>query len=221
MIDAVIFDIDGTLLDSNDLHAAAWQETFRHFGKEVPIAELRSQIGKGADQYIPYFWGREEAAKRAEEMAEYRTGLYSRNYINQAKPFPGVRPLFQRLKKDGKRIALASSSKKSEVAFYEKLLEIEDLLDTAISADEACKSKPFPDIFAAALKGLGQVSSERAIVVGDTPFDGEAAAKIGISFIGMLCGGFPEMDLRKSGAAAVYRDPADLLSHYENSPVSL
>jgi phosphoglycolate phosphatase-like HAD superfamily hydrolase len=127
--------------------------------------------------------------------------------------------LFERLKADGKRIALASSAKGDELQTYKKITGIGDLLETETSSDDAEKSKPHPDIFEAALERLGQISPERVVVIGDTPYDAEAAGKAGLRTIGVLCGGFPEADLRGAGCIAIYRDPADLLGRYDESPL--
>ncbi len=140
----------------------------------------------------------------------------------QVRPFPKVRELFQRILADGKRIALASSGKKDEVEVYEKIAGIDDLIDDEdkTSSDDAEHSKPDPDIFQAALGKLGKIPANEVIAVGDTPYDAEAAGKAGLRTIGVLCGGFPEADLRAAGCIAIYRDPADLLAHYETSPIA-
>lgn len=220
MIEAAIFDVDGTLVDSNELHATAWQETFRRFGKEVPFAVLRHQIGKGADQFMPVFWTEEELRRIGREMDAFRDELYRKRYMKQAVPFPLVKQLLERIRQDGKRIALASSSKSQVIDFYMTLLDIRDVVDLRTSADEAAKSKPFPDIFAAALRHLGDIPADRAIAIGDTPYDAEAAGKLGMRSIGVLCGGFPEKELRDAGAVAIYKDPADLWTHYASSPIA-
>ncbi|HEX8708091.1 MAG TPA: HAD family hydrolase [Pyrinomonadaceae bacterium] len=217
MIKAVIFDIDGTLVDSVDLHAQAWKETFKHFGKDIPYQQVRHQIGKGGDQLMPVFFSREEVEELGEEMEKYRGELYKRDYLPRVRAFAQVRELFQRIRADGKRIALASSAKKDELGAYKKLARIEDLVEEETSADDADKSKPHPDIFMAALEQLGDVEADEAVVVGDTPYDAEAAGKIRLRTIGMLCGGFPETELSAAGCLAVYRDPADLLARYDDS----
>ncbi len=217
---AAIFDIDGTLLDSVDLHAEAWRQAFLRFGRDIPFADIRSQIGKGGDQLLPVFLSEREVALIGKVLEKTRGDLFKREFLSQVKPFPGVRPLFERIKRDGLKIALASSSKQEEVARYAKLLEIEDLIETGTSTDDAEKSKPHPDIFEAALEKLGSPSAKKCVVLGDTPYDAEAAGKAGIKTIGMLCGGFPEEDLKKAGAVAIFRDPEDLLRRYDESPLA-
>ncbi|MGB8510018.1 MAG: HAD family hydrolase [Pyrinomonadaceae bacterium] len=217
MIKAVVFDIDGTLVDSVDLHARAWQEAFAKFGKQIPFEKVRYQIGKGGDQLMPVFFSKEELDEFGEEMLKYRGDLFKREYISRARAFPSVRSLFERIKADGKRIALASSAKEDEVKTYKKIARIEDLVEEEASADDAEKSKPHPDIFEAALARLGDVQPSEVIVVGDTPYDAEAAGKARLRTIGFLCGGFPEEDLRAAGCVAIYEGAADLLSRYDES----
>src|SRR2546423_140279 len=219
MLKAVIFDIDGTLVDSVDLHARAWQEAFRHFGREIPYEEVRHQIGKGGDQLLPVFFSKEELDEFGKELEQYRGELFKREYLPQVRAFPKVRELFERIKQDGKRIALASSAKEEELKVYKKIARIDDLVEEQTSADDADKSKPHPDIFEAALAQLDDVKPTEVIVVGDTPYDAEAAGKAHLSTIGVLCGGFPEAELRAAGCIALYQDPADLLARYNESPI--
>ncbi|MBV9862330.1 MAG: HAD family hydrolase [Alphaproteobacteria bacterium] len=220
MIEAVVFDIDGTLVDSVDLHARAWQEAFARFGHRVGYGEVRSQIGKGGDQLMPVFLSQDEIDHRGEEIETWRSDLFKRRYLPRVQAFPEVRELFERVRRNGQRIALASSAKGDELAIYKKIAGIEDLVDDETSSDDAEKSKPHPDIFEAALERLG-VAPERAVAVGDSPYDAEAAGKIGLRTIGVLCGGFPEADLRAAGCIAIYRDPADLLLRFDASPLAV
>ncbi|MEH3064012.1 MAG: HAD family hydrolase [Methylobacterium radiotolerans] len=217
---AVIFDIDGTLLDSVDLHARAWVEAFAHFGVETGFAEVRRQIGKGGDELMPVFLSEERIAREGETIEAYRSDLFKRRFLSEVRPFPGVRPLFEHIRSAGLKIALASSGKRSEVEHYTEILEIGDLVDVATSSDDADRSKPHPDIFEAALAKLDGVPPDAIIVVGDTPYDAEAAAKAGLRTVGLLCGGFPEADLRAAGCAAIYRDPEDLLHRFAESPLA-
>jgi HAD superfamily hydrolase (TIGR01549 family) len=217
MIKAVIFDIDGTLVDSVDLHARAWQEAFRHFGKEIPYERVRHQIGKGGDQLMPVFFSRDELDRFGEEMEKYRGELFKRDYLPKVRAFPRVRELFLKIKDDGLRLALASSAKGDELKTYKKIADIEDLVEEETSADDADKSKPHPDIFEAALERLGDVEPAEAVVVGDTPYDAEAAGKLNLRTIGVLCGGFPEGELRAAGCVQIFKGPADLLERYEES----
>jgi HAD superfamily hydrolase (TIGR01509 family) len=218
-IEAVIFDIDGTLLDSVDLHAKAWVETFKHFGYDLPYDLVRSQVGKGGDQLLPDLIGQQDADRRGEEIQKFRSELFQERYMGQVKPFPRVRELFQRVIEHGQRPALASSAKGDQLEKFEDIAQIRDLVEEAASSADAEQSKPHPDIFQSALAKLGNVTPDRAIAVGDTPHDAEAAGKAGIRCIGVLCGGFAEEDLRKAGCIAIYQDPEDLWEHYDSSPL--
>jgi HAD superfamily hydrolase (TIGR01509 family) len=215
MIEAFIFDIDGTLIDSNDFHAEAWQKAFAKYGKNFPFDKIRVQIGKGADTLLPVFLSEKEIREFGNEAAKARGEIFKNEYLARVKPFPQVRELFEKIKADGKKIALASSANEDEVEEYKKLANIEDLVEKSTSADDAEESKPEPDIFQAAIKLLGDPAPETILVVGDTPYDAEAATKANLKIIGVLCGGFPEKDLREKGCIEIYQDPADLLKNYE------
>jgi HAD superfamily hydrolase (TIGR01549 family) len=212
MIKAVIFDIDGTLVDSVDLHAECWREALAQFGVDVPFARIRAEIGKGGDQLLPVFLSPAQLADMGEAVDRYRGALFKREYLPNVRAFPKVRELFDRLRQDGIRIALASSSKADELAHYKRLARIDGLVEVEISADDAERSKPCPDIFQAALDRLAPLTAAEVLAVGDTPYDAKAAGKVGIRTVGVLCGGFSERGLRLAGCAAIYRDPADLLA---------
>lgn len=213
---AAIFDVDGTLVDSVDLHAQAWVDAFAQFGHDVPFEKVRMQIGKGGDQLLPAFLSTEELAKSGNAIEQWRGDHFKRVYLGRVTGFPKVRELFCRLIDDGWKVALASSAKQDELQIYKRIAQIEDLLDTETSSDDAERSKPHPDIFQAALKCLG-AGPKDCMVVGDSPYDAEAAIKAGISAVGFLCGGFPEAALTVAGYHALYKEPADLLARYDAS----
>ncbi len=217
---AVIFDIDGTLVDSVNLHAQAWKEAFRHFGYDFDLGEIRHQIGKGSDKLIPHFLSPKEVGHIGRELDKFRSNLWKSSYLPKVKPFPKVRDLFQRIQQDGKRIVLASSAKGDELENYKKVAVIDDLVEKETSSDDVENSKPDPDIIHAAMQKLGDVDPDEVVMVGDTPYDVEAAKKAGVPTIAVLCGGFPEVELRGAGATAIYHDPADLLNHYQESPLA-
>ncbi len=218
MITAVIFDVDGTLVDSVDFHAEAWQRAFREFGKKVSFDDIRSQIGKGSDQLLPVFWTKAELEKLEEPLNDFRSELFKREYLSRVKGFPNVRELMQLILSRGQKIALASSAAGDELQTYKKAAGIDDLIEKETSKDDADKSKPHPDIFEAALKQLGHPPKDKTIVVGDTPWDIKAADNAGMRTIGVLCGGFTREEL--GGAIALFRDPADLLASYDTSPLA-
>ena len=211
---AFIFDIDGTLIDSVDFHAEAWQRTLAHFGFPVPYPTVRSQIGKGGDQLLPVFVPADALARLRERIEKYRGELFTREYLPQIRPFPRVRDLFLRIKKDGDGIGLASSANTEEVTAYKTLADISDLIDAETSSSDVDCSKPCPDVFEVAVDKL-KVEPDRVIVIGDTPHDATAARRAGLRIVGVLSGGFPESDLREAGCIRIYRDPADLLEKYD------
>jgi HAD superfamily hydrolase (TIGR01549 family) len=210
---AFIFDIDGTLVDSNELHVQSWDRAFRHFGKTFPIEALRDQIGKGSDQYIPQFLTADEIKRFGKQLDDYRSEIFRKEYLPKVRPFPKVRELFERIKGDRKRIVLASSGKQKDTEYYVDLLKIDHLIEGYVSGDEADRSKPEPDIFIACLDKF-KLARKESIVIGDTRFDIEAAARAGLRSIGVTCGGTDANILRAAGATAVYKDPADILAHY-------
>ena len=201
MPQAAIFDIDGTLVDSVDLHASAWQEALVKFGHHVTFEQARSQIGKGGDQLMPVFLSEAEQKDHGEEMEEWRGKLFKSKYLPLVRPFSAVPELLRRVHEAGLKVAAASSAKKSELEIYLDIACIKDLVNVAISSEDAEQSKPAPDIFQVALRKLG-IEGPEAVVIGDTPYDAEAAREAGIPSIGMLCGGFTEEALRKGGCVA-------------------
>jgi HAD superfamily hydrolase (TIGR01509 family) len=220
MARGVIFDIDGTLVDSVDLHARAWQEAFHRFGFDIPYPFIRVQIGKGSDQLLPALLPKKVVDEQGPEIDSFRADLFKRDYLPQVKPFPGVRALFERIKAGGGRIALASSAKGDELEAYERIAQIGDLVETATSSAEADRSKPNPDIFEVALGRLRGIDRAEIVVVGDTPYDAEAAGKAGLRTIGVTAGGWAPEKLRAAGCEAVYHDPAELLREYERTPLA-
>ena len=216
MIEAVLCDIDGTLVQSNWLHAAAWKDAFAGIGVEVELEEVRRQIGKGGDELIPVFvsWWRRAAVE--EPLKTYRKFIFQKDYLHQVKPLPKVRELLLRLKEAGIRLSLASSADKDELEVYKKIAHMEDLIEESSSAADAEKSKPHPDIFEATLKKLGLPAS-KVLALGDTPYDAEAAGKAGISTIGVTTGGWSKEDLLEAGCVEVYTDVAELLDHFDES----
>jgi HAD superfamily hydrolase (TIGR01509 family) len=209
MIRAVLFDVDGTLVDSNDLHATAWLEAFRRFGFDIPIEAVRSQIGKGGDNLIPSLLP-ELDESRQQELHDFRSTLFRRDYLPRVTPFPGIRPLFERLFGDGVRIVLATSSGRAELDFHRNLIGCSDLIHAATSKDDVGHSKPCPDIFEAALAKAAPVEAHEAIVVGDTPWDVKAAGRTGLRTVAVLSGGFAGRELREAGAAAIFAGPEAL-----------
>lgn len=218
MLRGVIFDVDGTLVDSVDLHARCWQEAFARYGRQISFSRLRAQIGKGGDQLIPHFFSEEEVERYGEELDSFRSELFEERYLSKVQPFPGVKALFERIRADGLRIVLASSARESEIDHYIELLGVRGLIESRTTSDDAERSKPYPDIFQAAMRSLGIESAEEAVVVGDSPFDVEAAGRLSLPTICVRCGGFDEADLRRAGCARFFESPQDLLERYDETP---
>lgn len=218
MLEAAIFDIDGTLIDSVDLHAAAWHEAFVQFGHDVSFEQARSQIGKGGDQLVPVFLSEDEQRDHGEAMEKWRGERFRSKYLSLVRPFSAVPDLFRRVRDAGLKVAVASSAKQEELGLYLDIAGVADLVDVATSSADADNSKPAPDIFEVALQRLG-IPGEAAIAIGDSPYDAEAAGKIGIRTIGLLCGGFTEASLRDAGCVAVYPGPAALFACFDASPL--
>ena len=219
MARAVLFDIDGTLMDSVDLHAQAWQEALVRFGKQVPYEDIRNQLGKGGDQLLPVFLDPEELERFGEDLAEYRSGLFERQYLPWAKAFPGARDLLARLKQGGTLIGLASSCRRTELGYYLRMVGGASLVDAATTAEDADQSKPQPDVFLACLDRLALDPGD-AVAVGDSPYDAQAAARAGIRAVGVLSGGFPQRDLEAAGCIAIYQDLGALLERLQSSPLA-
>ncbi len=217
---AVIFDIDGTLINSVDGHAKAWQDVFAKYGYQFEFDQIRSQIGKGGDQLMPVFLPKDLIDRIGKQIEKDRQEIFKTKYLPEVRAFPGSRDLFKKVKASGMKAVLATSAKDEELKNYTRIAGIDDLIDDATSSDDAERSKPYPDIFQAALAKLDGLSADEAIAVGDTPYDAEAAGKAGLRTIGVLCGGFSEAVLRQAGCIAIYQDPADLLAHFDDSPLS-
>jgi HAD superfamily hydrolase (TIGR01509 family) len=217
MIGAVLFDVDGTLIDSNDLHAAAWQEAFRAFGIEIPMGDIREQIGKGGDNLIPSLVPADTDRALHARIDSFRSDLFKRDYLPRVVPFPGVRALFERLLADGLKIVLASSAKEEEVKFHLGIIGAADLVIATTSADDVEHSKPCPDIFASALQKVAPLTPEQVVVIGDSPFDVIAAKKLGMGVIGFRSGGFDDRVLLEAGADQLFDGVEDLLAGYESS----
>ena len=192
-----IFDIDGTLVDSNDHHARCWIEAFAHFGKQFDDATVRQQIGKGGDLLVPDLLQAKEMRRFGEDVKKYRSELYKKKYMKEVKPFPRVREMFEALHARGVKIALASSANPDEVEYYTELLEVGEFLDGSTSKKDARHSKPSPEIFEAALAQIG-TDDAFTMIVGDTPYDILAAHRASMPIIAVLSGGFPRESLKKA-----------------------
>lgn len=218
MLKAVIFDIDGTLVDSVEAHARAWKQTFDHFGKHVSLEQIRKEIGKGSDQMLPDYFSPTELERMGKGIDEYKTDVFKREFLPHIRPFPRVRELLLRIHSDGCKVSLASSGSTDDMNYYKRLMNVEDLIEEGKTGDDVKRSKPHPDIFSAALKALG-LEAHEAIAVGDTPYDAIAANKIHLRTVG-ITGFWTEAQLLESGCIEVFKSPADLLEHYDQSALA-
>jgi HAD superfamily hydrolase (TIGR01509 family) len=218
-IKAVLFDIDGTLVDSNHQHVLAWQEAFRREGASFDPQAIHDQIGKGADMLVPTLMPDADDAAQ-ERLSGAHGEVFKHRFLDQVQPFPGARDLLVRVHEAGQKVVLASSASKAELEHYLDLLEVRDLVSAATSADDVENTKPAPDIFATALKKVAPLEAEEVLVVGDTPYDVEAAAKCGIGAIALRSGKFADERLREAGALCLYDDVAALLAGYDQSPLA-
>jgi HAD superfamily hydrolase (TIGR01509 family) len=211
---AVLLDVDGTLVDSNDAHARAWLDAFAEAGRTVEYERVRRAIGMGGDKLMPHVAGISEDSEEGQRIAERRGAIFQSRYLPGIQPFPRVRELVQRFIDDGYAVVAASSAKADELHPLLEKAGVADLVPARTSSDDANESKPEPDIVHAALKRAG-AAAEKSIMLGDTPYDVAAATRAGVAVVGLECGGWRREDLR--GAAAVYASPADLFQHYEDS----
>jgi HAD superfamily hydrolase (TIGR01549 family) len=194
---AVLLDIDGTLIDSNDKHTDCWIEAFKHFGKEVERKTIRMQIGKGGDLLVPDTLNAREMREIGEPLKKYRGELWKRDYMQTVQPFPGVVDAIRAVYDSGIKVAFASSSNPDEVEYYVELLGVGDLLEGTTSKGDAEVSKPSPEIFEAALDRV-KTDPAHSLVVGDTPYDILAAHRIPVPCAALMCGGFPRETLTKA-----------------------
>jgi len=215
---AIFFDIDGTLVDSNDLHVLAWEEAFAGVGAVFDRQAIHDQIGKGTDMLVPTLLP--DADEAAQETLGKAHGAAFKRLRDQVRPFTDAHELLARASAVGQTVVLASSASQDDLGHYLDLLAARDLVTATTSADDVEKTKPAPDIFAIALDKVAPLRADEVVVVGDTPYDVEAAAKCGIAAIGLRSGGFADDALLGAGAIALFDDVAALLAGYDTSPLA-
>lgn len=217
-VKAVLLDVDGTLVDSNDAHARAWIDAFAEAGHEVSFGRVRRLIGVGGDKVIADVTGLPEDAPEAQRISERRKKIFAERYLPHLHAFEGAGRLLELMRRRGLRLIVATSAKRDELRALLRLTGAADAIQGATSSDDVERSKPDPDIVGAALAQSG-ASAESAVMIGDTPYDLAAAQAAGVRFIGFRSGGWP--DAVFEDALAVFDGPADLLARYNHSPLTL
>jgi HAD superfamily hydrolase (TIGR01509 family) len=215
----VLLDIDGTLLDSNDAHAAAFTRAFAEHGLDIPFDHVRPLVGMGSDKLIPSLTGFEHDTREGKAIVERKKGIFEERYLSQLKPTPGARALLKRLLADGLRLVVATSAGGDEMKGLLEQAGVGDLIHDATSSGDVDNSKPDPDVIGAATK-KSKLKPRELLMLGDTPYDIEAAAKAGIRTIALRCGGWWDDDALGE-SMAIYEDPSDLLAHWPVVPTTV
>jgi HAD superfamily hydrolase (TIGR01509 family) len=214
---AVLFDIDGTLLDSNDAQAHAWLDALRGHGINVPLDLVRSRIGMGGDKLLRDVAEIDPDSVEGRTIIERRVALLKAHYLPDVAPLPGGRALMDRVRSRGLTCAVVTSANRAECADLLREAAVADIVDAVITSDDADRGKPDPDLVEVALEKLG-VAAEEAIMIGDTPYDVAAAKRAGVPIIAFRSGGWRDKDL--AGAVAIYEGPQELASNLESSPIA-
>jgi HAD superfamily hydrolase (TIGR01509 family) len=214
VVRAVLLDVDGTLIDSNDAHARAWVDAGSEFGRAIAFADVRPLIGMGGDKVLPRLTGLDEDSHEGTRILARRGEIFRERYLPGLVALPGAVDLVRRLRADGKTLVVATSASEEDLEALLEQVGLEDILTEATNSDDADASKPAPDIVEAALEKAGEAAAN-VVMIGDTPYDVAAALRAGVPIIGVRCGGWTDDDLR--GAAAVYDDPAAILRDYDRS----
>lgn len=211
---AVIFDVDGTLVDSNDAHARAWVEALTEQGYHVTFDDIRRRIGMGGDNLLPEVIGQSRDSPEGKQVSRRRKEIFRSKYLPQVRAFPDVPALFRRAQDRGLQTTISSSAEQDELNALLEIAGVKDLVEATTSSRDAGHSKPDPDPVAVALEKACCAPSE-AVMVGDSPYDVQSAGKAGVATVAVRCGGFSDADLK--GAVGMYDDPADLLAHFDVS----
>lgn len=214
---AILLDIDGTLVDSNDLHAESWRVVLDQFGYRVRFDKLRGMIGMGSDKLLPAAAGLSSESPRGAEIVAARSELFMKEYLPRVRALPGARKLVERILDRGHQPVVATSANERELEGLLSRGNLSDLLRVRTTSDDAAASKPDPHIVQAALRAA-HAQPREAIMVGDTPYDLQAAARAGVRFVGVRTGGYDDHALR--GALAVYRDAEELYDQFDDSPLA-
>jgi HAD superfamily hydrolase (TIGR01509 family) len=217
-IAGVLFDVDGTLIDTTFLHAVCWTEALRQYGHTVPAIVSHRGIGMSSDKLLGHALGEDRDTDQDDAIVDAHLTLY-KQWWGRLNPLPGAADLLRACHDRGLTVVLASSAKEEELTALRSALGAEDALDETTSSSDADEGKPEPDIVEVALKKSG-LRADEVVFVGDAVWDGYATQKAGVTFIAVACGGTPEADLREAGAVEVWADPADLLANLDKSVIS-
>lgn len=217
-IKAIFFDIDGTLVDSNDMHVLAWEEAFAGIGEKFDRQIVHDQIGKGTDMLVPTLLP-DLGETEQEKLGDAHGSVFKAKFLEQAKPFARAHDLLAHAHGLGQQVVLASSASKEELDHYLELLDAQGMVAATTSSDDVKSTKPAPDIFATALDKLPRIDADQVIVVGDTPYDMLAANRCGIAAVALRSGRFSDDTLWNAGAIGIYEDAEALLAGYADSPL--
>ncbi|MFF5493855.1 HAD family hydrolase [Streptomyces aquilus] len=213
---AAVFDVDGTLVDTNHLHVTTWWEAFRQAGHQVPMHAVHRAVGLGSEDLIAHLLGDDRDKDEDEQLSAAHKALYGQ-YFDRLPPLRDAGRLLRRLDHEGWTVVLATSAGGAELSALRRAIGADDAIRATASADDVTEGKPAPEPVEHALE-LAGVPAERAVFVGDTVWDMKAGSRAGVRCVGVLCGGIPRADLVEAGAEAVYDDPAGLLSSLADSP---
>lgn len=216
-IRGVILDVDGTLVNSNDAHAHSWVEAMAEQGYQVPFDTVRPLIGMGGDKVLPETIGVDKDSPTGKKISQRRGEIFKERYLASVRPFPHAQDLLNHMREHGLKLAVASSAKPDELKSLLSIVGAADLIQDKSSEKDASNSKPAPDIMEVTLRKIGLPANE-VLMLGDTAYDIESSKKVGVGTIALRCGGWKDSDLQ--GAVAIYNDPADLLAHYDESPLA-
>jgi HAD superfamily hydrolase (TIGR01509 family) len=216
-IRGVLLDIDGTLVDSNDAHARSWVDALAEYGIRVPYDKVRKLIGKGGDKLLPEVSGIRADSREGQQLTKRHLELFKERYLPHLRPTPGAPELLRHMREKGLNLVVATSAKEDVLGPLLRICGADDLIKGKTSSDDVSHSKPDPDIVQAAL-GEAHLPPTQVVMLGDTPYDIEAAGRSHVGVIAFRCGGWGDPDLE--GALAIYEDPADLLAHYDTSPLA-
>jgi HAD superfamily hydrolase (TIGR01509 family) len=214
-VEAALLDVDGTLIDSTYHHALAWSRAFRRHGFVLPVWRIHRAIGMGGDQLVPALVGEQVDKEKGDQIRETRDPIYEQ-LLPEVEPLHGAHELIGDLKERGLRVVLASSSPEDELDRYLELLDARELADGWTTKEDVEATKPAPDLVQAALEKAG---TDNAVVVGDTRWDIEAAAKAGVETIAVVTGGWSKQELRDAGAAAVFESADELRQRLDETPL--